>query len=242
MFNNHCHKSSPMKKFILGFIVLTAGALLLAFNLELLPIVWKPIVFSWPMLLIAIGLINLAERDNNTFGVILLIVGGFFLLPKIIVFDFNFAKLFWPVMLILIGLLIMTKRSFHAPKRIHLSNNPGETSTDGLLDETTVFGGTKKILTDVFKGGRVTNIFGGTELDLTRTEIIDGETILEVTSVFGGVEMIVPSDWEVKIKVTSIMGGFADKRYTLPSNPDNKKVLIIHGVVIFGGGEIKSYK
>jgi hypothetical protein len=52
---------------------------------------------------------------------------------------------------------------------------------------------------------------------------------------------VVPSDWKVQLKMTSILGGFNDKRTFIKESPDPSRILIIKGTAIFGGGEIKSY-
>jgi len=56
--------------------------------------------------------------------------------------------------------------------------------------------------------------------------------------VFGGASLIIPPDWNVKSDVLNLFGGFSDKRRT--SQVNNNKTLTIKGVVIFGGGELKS--
>ena len=57
---------------------------------------------------------------------------------------------------------------------------------------------------------------------------------------FGGGNLKVPPDWNVKVSVTSILGGFSDKRNTDPNKiADPRKELIINGVVILGGGEVR---
>jgi hypothetical protein len=40
--------------------------------------------------------------------------------------------------------------------------------------------------------------------------------------------------------VTSILGGFSDKRFTPVTSADSSRTLVIQGFVMFGGGEIKS--
>jgi len=49
--HHHFCKNRRMRKIMFGLLLLIAGSLLLAFNFELLPIEYKSIVFSWPMLL-----------------------------------------------------------------------------------------------------------------------------------------------------------------------------------------------
>ena len=84
-------------------------------------------------------------------------------------------------------------------------------------------------------------MFGGSEIDLTQAKLAEGVYTLEVNAIFGGVTVIVPSDWKIELKMTSILGGFTDKRAYIKENPDPSKVLVIRGSAIFGGGEIKSY-
>ena len=70
---------------------------------------------------------------------------------------------------------------------------------------------------------------------------IKGTAILEITTVFGGTKLIVPSNWEVKSEAVTIFGGLEDKRnmQTIINNSD--KILVLKGTVLFGGIEIKSF-
>jgi predicted membrane protein len=114
-------------------------------------------------------------------------------------------------------------------------------SQEDFVDSTSIFGGAKKnIISKNFKGGDLVNIFGGTELDLTRADFT-GTAVVELTTIFGGTKFIVPSNWSVKSEAVTIFGGMEDKRnsQTLTDNPE--KVLILKGTVIFGGIEIKSF-
>jgi hypothetical protein len=58
---------------------------------------------------------------------------------------------------------------------------------------------------------------------------------------FGGSTIVVPADWDIKIDVVAVFGGFSDKRYKSKEIPGtSNKRLYIKGLVVFGGGEIKS--
>lgn len=228
-----------MKKFVFGIIVIAAGAFLLLFNMDLLSDSYRHIIFSWQMLLIAIGLVNIFSWKDRFVGGILIAVGGFFLLPDIIDFQFNFIKLFWPVLLIFIGIMIL---STGFQNKIWKRRTGSSKHEDGFLEETCIFGGSQQIIDKhVFKGGKLTYIFGGSEIDLSQVELQEGNNQLEITCIFGGVSIIVPNNWIVKNKVTSILGGFGDKRRITQIEKDPNKVLTITGAAIFGGGEIKSY-
>jgi len=103
-------------------------------------------------------------------------------------------------------------------------------------------GGKRKITSDNFLGGKVTSIFGGSEIDLTSAKIQNNECMIDVFTMFGGSEIIVPRGWDVQVDVTSIFGGFDDKRGPIDNSGDEpNKVLRIKGFTIFGGGEVKSY-
>jgi hypothetical protein len=53
--------------------------------------------------------------------------------------------------------------------------------------------------------------------------------------------VIVPADWKIEMKMSSVLGGFADKRTYVKEITDPSRVLIIKGNSVFGGGELKSY-
>lgn len=238
--NNH-----RMKKFTFGFVVVLAGLLLLAFNFEIFPMAWKHIIFSWQMLLIALGIISLISHEGRGPGIILILIGGFFLVPELYDFHISFVKVFWPVLLIVIGVMILFGRGYRRTNRWHRhwENHPGESDLDeGYIRQDNIFSGTKhKIIHQEFKGGKISNIFGGAEIDLTQATLAEGRNELIIECIFGGVTLIVPSDWKVVVQMSSILGGFQDKRSVIKEQPDSTRVLVIKGSAIFGGGEIKSY-
>ena len=59
-----------------------------------------------------------------------------------------------------------------------------------------IFSSSKNIvITPLFKGTEINTIFGGAVLDLRKTDIEEGETIIEI---------YVPSNWEISINTTNI--------------------------------------
>lgn len=240
-----CSKQKRMKKIIIGLLILTAGILLLGFNIGYLNTDYRHIIFSWQSLLIALGLINFFDRKSFWAGLILISIGTFFLIPHVFIFQFNFIHLFWPVLLIIIGVVIILKRTiFHSfsykHRRFHENSN--SKIEDGIIIESNVFSGSHRVIHPCeFKGGKINNVFGGSKIDLTKTTLAPGENILEISCVFGGVEIIVPLEWKVQTQVSSIMGAFSDKRYSRNAPIDNSRCLIIKGSAVFGGGEVKSY-
>lgn len=237
-----CGKPNRMRKFIFGTVVILAGLALLGFNVGYIPIEYKSIIFSWQMLLIAIGVINIFGRESVIPGAILISIGTFFLVPMLHDFNFNFVGIFWPILLIVLGVLIIFKRSLHH-KPWHKCHNKQTNFVieDGFIQEENVFSGNKRMIQPgVFRGGKISNVFGGTEIDLTQTTLPEGKSYLTIDCVFGGVSIIAPIEWDIQIAVKAVMGGFVDKRrFVKPL--DNSRQLIIQGSAVFGGGELKSY-
>lgn len=223
------------KRAILGVILVLIGAFLVIDNLNFLPYTIRNIFFSWEMILIVLGVILLTSRENKTTGIVLIIIGGFFLIPDVLHIPFEFRRIFWPMIFILVGLAILFRRGGHR-------NNYSAGDQD-YIDELSIFGGSERMITSKnFKGGKVTYIFGGSTINLSQAELSKGENLLDVFTIFGGGKFIVPRDWDIKVDVTSVFGGFSDKRLTDPNIVyDPGKQLIIKGIVIFGGGEVHNY-
>ncbi|MCX6245415.1 MAG: LiaF-related protein [Bacteroidetes bacterium] len=239
-------KRQRVKKFTIGFVVILAGLLLLAFNFDFLPQTLRHILFSWQVLLIVIGVISLVGNGKSLPGMILIFIGAFFLIPRIFALNIAFTHLFWPLILIGIGLLILSRSGHYRrnwQRHFHKGNwNEAYTipTEEGYINETNLFSGSKhKVINQVFRGGKVSNIFGGTEIDLTHATLPEGQTELNIECIFGGVTLIVPDDWKVVLNISAIMGGFSDKRLKVGQYSDTGKVLVIRGSAIFGGGEIK---
>jgi predicted membrane protein len=114
-------------------------------------------------------------------------------------------------------------------------------SPDDYLNATAIFGGVNKtILSKNFQGGDITNIFGGTELDFTQANI-NGRVVIDITQVFGGTKIIVPANWHVVPDLAAVFAGVDDKRIKSPLLNNTDKVLVLKGVSLFAGIDIRSY-
>ncbi|HOW40501.1 MAG TPA: DUF5668 domain-containing protein [Bacteroidales bacterium] len=235
----HGHPHLQSNRAIIGVVLVLVGAFLIMRNSGIFPGFIDHIIFSWPMLLVTIGLvITIGSAGNKTGGIIVMAVGAFFLLPHIFreTFDFN---MFWPSIFIIIGLIFIFTKRKGGWKGVSTSSQVG----DDFIDIINIFsGGERQIITDNFRGGKITSIFGGSEIDLTQARLAPGISEIEVACVFGGTTIIVPNDWNVKVEVVPVLGGFGDERKVTLGKPlDTSKQLIIKGAVVFGGGELKSY-
>ena len=223
---------------LVGVIIVIIGGFLLAKNLDVDLPSW---LFSWPMIIIAIGLVVGAKHNfRNPKWLIPVGIGAFFLVTDILDVQFEVKRFFWPVLIIVIGIILIFKRRprFGAP------DMPGSSfdSTEDVLDSVTIFGGVKKnIISKTFRGGEAVTVFGGTELNFSQADI-ENPVVLELVQVFGGTKLIVPPHWKVQTdELVTIFGGLNDKR-PLPSQPtEPTRVIIIRGTCVFAGIDIKSY-
>ncbi|MBK0378369.1 LiaF transmembrane domain-containing protein [Mucilaginibacter segetis] len=267
MSNNIDHQSKlPKGKIMAGVILLIVGGILLIqqFNFFFFPS-W---LFSWPMWLIVWGLYVGAKHNfRKPIWFILIILGVGFLLDREIP-GFDISGIMWPILIIAFGLWIILRRNYGdkylgdtdqaKPNATFaevdytvkpnddvppINPNPGVPpySPDDHLDATAIFGGVNKsIFSKNFRGGDITNIFGGTELDFTQADI-NGRVVIDITQVFGGTKIIVPANWHVVSDLAAVFAGVDDKRIKNPQVIKSDKILMIKGVSIFAGIEIRSY-
>lgn len=229
-----------LKRIAIGVIIMLFGIVLLLRNMDMLDPFWSSVIFSWPMILIAIGTINVFGK-KPWFGVVLLAVGLFFISPKFLAYDFNVIRLFWPVVILVIGTFLVIAGLKKNHREDHFMRD-SSTTDENFIDEVAVFGGIeRKVYAQNLKGGKITSIFGGSSIDLTQAKLIEGKSIIDATTIFGGTELRIPADWNVKVEVVTIFGGFEDKHIVKQENIDASRTLVIKGVAIFGGGEIKRY-
>ena len=88
-----------------------------------------------------------------------------------------------------------------------------------------------------FRGGDLTAVFGGCQIDL-RQAAIESEAVIDVFAMWGGIEIKVPENWSVSGRVTPILGGYEDKTRRVPDGTNQR--LLVRGLVIMGGVEIKN--
>jgi hypothetical protein len=92
----------------------------------------------------------------------------------------------------------------------------------------------------VFRGGSAKAILGGMELDLRQATLAPEGARLEVEAILGGVEILVPESWRVRIAPPrTTLGGidYPDDLDTLPPSDEPELELALHAVL--GGIEVK---
>jgi len=229
------------RRSIIAILLIVAGGLLMLQTFDVIDFSLSHYIFNWKTLLIAIGLVILGSNQNRTSGYVLIGLGLIFWLPSITGFDIRLSQIFWPTLLIGIGLVIISRRGRHNKYNVRSMNADGTYNSDYVDDISILGGGMKRFSSQNFKGGNITAIFGGSEIDLTSAEISPEGSVLDVFTMFGGTKLIVPGNWQVKSDVVSLFGGFNDKRHIKPELAIDEKLVLIKGFVMFGGVEVKSY-
>jgi predicted membrane protein len=251
-FWKEAEKRHTRGKILGGFLIVLVGCLFLGRELGMEIPQW---IFSWKTLLIALGLmIGVKSNFRSAKWIILVVIGLVFLIsdnyPELAIRHF-----LWPCILILFGLVVIFKpkgkyKNHHFRNRMHRKYNRencdysgySETVNDDKIDSTTFMGGVKKnILSKNFKGGDITNVLGGSEINLSQADF-EGTIVLEITNVLGGTKLIIPANWEIQSELVSVMGSIEDKRVVQPGVPAEKnKILVLKGTVFMGGIDMRSY-
>ena len=222
-----------------GLILVILG---LAFLLTNLGILSSDFVGTyWPVLLVAFGLVmavtarHLGKMIWSGFAVLF----GLGLLARNLGYiHAPFWYMFWPLILIFVGVSMLTQTLCH--RRYGpggMGRPPTSTGGPNVLNEVNVFGGVqRRIDSQEFEGGQVVSVFGGADIDLRAAGTKKDEIFIELNSVFGGVDLRVPDSWDVTVQGAGIFGGYEDK--TMPRRtPESGKRphLIITGSAVFGG-------
>ena len=221
---------------IWGLLFILIG---LSIGLNTLDIVSFNILFDgwWTLIIIIPCLIGLINNEDKTGDIIGLLIGVALLLNAqgIISFDIIW-KLAAPLILVIIGLSIILKgnkdsKTDVAIKKIN-SNDNEKTSVCSTFSSQNI-----KLNKEKINNLELNAIFGGIEYDL-RNGVIKEDIVINVTAIFGGIDIIVPDDVNVKIKSTSIFGGASNKKQ-LMDDKEKKHTIYINASCVFGGVDIK---
>jgi hypothetical protein len=107
------------------------------------------------------------------------------------------------------------------------------------IETTSIMSGSQKVINGKIRGGDLVAIMGGNDINLLNAQI-DGVVTFDITQIMGGTTLIVPPHWQVINQITMFMGGIEDKRPPV-SQINESKTLILKGLTIMGGVEIRSF-
>ncbi len=199
-------------RFLVGIIVLLIGISALLNVLGITDFNIRTIIFTyWPVFLIIWGVSNLSDyfgghsEEGETrvirslgqliAGLIFIVIGFLILGRNLNLIDVDMAlfwRLFWPIIIIIFGISLIR----------------GVAPAKGAKSHLAFMGGIdigKKPFT--LQSGTYFAFMGGIDMDLRSAEIPEGETVLDLTAVMGGIDIVVPSDLPVICEGTAILGG-----------------------------------
>jgi predicted membrane protein len=233
--------------FGIAIIAVGLGLLLDYYDVIEAESVWQ----FWPVLLMLAGMVKLSRGigpGDRFFGAVLLIVGTLILLTNLLP-DFDVPwRLLWPLAIIVVGLMILTP----ALRRRKRTQSIG----GSWINQSAIFGGgDMRVDSQAFRGGDLSATFGGMDIDLRNARLAGDGAEIELFVAFGGVDLRVPADWEVVIRVTPIFGAVDDERKPTAASPTPAggptpamgaasrtaagRRLTLRGMVLFGGVDIK---
>lgn len=114
-------------------------------------------------------------------------------------------------------------------------------NSEDHLNSTALFSGIKKtILSKDFKGGKISNLFGSTELDFTNADL-NGIAILDISQAFGSTTITVPGDWRIESDLSQLFAVVDDNRNYVYQTNKSDKVLYLKGLSACASVEIQNY-
>jgi predicted membrane protein len=217
----------PSSQLVIGILVIFLGVI---FTLGNLGIVYFNIIGLWPIALIILGLYmatTAAELPGRIIALFVAAIGTLLLLKNLGLVYFRFWD-FWPLILVFVGFNIVW---------MALQGRFQSEDSSSTISGVAILGGFNKSCSSPdFRGGELTALMGGGEVDLRHASIEADQAVLNTHAFMGGLEIYVPSDWTVTCKVFPFMGGVEDKTVKPQSGP--KKELVVRGLAIMGGIEI----
>lgn len=245
---------------IVGLLIIFVGVVFTLDELGIAPAV--NYLRFWPTALIAIGVLKMLQaRDGGGAfaGLLFALVGVWLQAEELNIIHIRLWQI-WPLALVLFGGYLvwqglvgrvphretpaaaptLPERGERAPQLTEWSGeSPARvTDTNSTLSAMAILGGVSRGNNSrAFRGADLLAIMGGCQLDL-RQAAIHGEAVIDVFTMWGGIEIRVPEDWTVESRVVPLMGGVEDK--TRPPQGATAHRLILRGFAIMGGVEIKN--
>ena len=189
----------------------------------------------WTLFIIVPCTVGLFTSHDKLISVIGILIGVALLMACQGVIDFEIMrKLTVPVIVILIGLALIFKRR---DNKAALLLEEAKKNGVPLKQCCATFSGQDVDYTDeVFDGAEFNAIFGGIKCDL-RNAVIKNGAVINACCIFGGIDILLPDNVNIKVSSSSIFGGISDKNHK--NRAENAVTLYINGTCMFGGMDIK---
>ncbi len=226
---------NKLTKILWGVVLVVVGVIfaLNSFNITNINVFFDG---WWTLFIIVPCLISLFSQYDKTASIVGLCIGVFLLLCCQNIIDFDILwKLAIPVIIVIIGVKLIFGGVFG--RKSDKVMNTAKSDGAYIRNVTATFSG-QNINCDgeFFQGAELNAIFGGVKCDL-RNAIIDKDCAINATAIFGGVDIFLPDNVNVKVNSNSIFGGVSNKKGN--NTKENSPTVYINGTCLFGGVDIK---
>lgn len=236
---------SSLPHLAMGIFLTLLGVLLTLDALELVDLSWA--LRLWPIGFVIFGgtiLVRRSDRHGRFWGGFWIVIGTWMLLNSLGLARIGFWELVWPALLVMIGIrLIVRARHGDSAWPIRRGSAPATGTAEHQPNLIAVMSESKGSVTQTLAGASLTSVMGGCQLDLRQATITPGTVpVIDVFSLMGGQEIVVPSGWTVVFDLMSIMAGTEDKRLPVIGGPADGPApqIIVRGITIFSGLSVKN--
>lgn len=223
-----------IKNILWGIVLVIIGVII---GLNTMGITDIDIFFDgwWTLFIIVPCFIGLFTNKDKTGNIIGLLVGVILLLGMQNIIDFSLIwKLLLPSVIVIIGLSLIFKNTFNSKINNEIKKLNSKNTKDNEYCAT--FSGQRiDFPNEEFKGATLNSVFGSITCDLREAKIKE-DVVINASSVFGGIDIIVPDDVNIKVKSNSIFGGVDNKK---KNSEDKKHTIYVNASCLFGGVDIK---
>lgn len=231
------HRGGAQTGILFGVVLIIVGCFLLAQKMGFIS--FNILTHFWPLMPAIIGLRLLTSNGGSmarAWGLVFLGASVLMELQKFGIIRVRFWDL-WPLWIIALGFFLLF-RAIWPPDPVKAQTS----LSSSRISEFAIFGGGEiTVSSQSFQGGNLTAVFGGQEVDCRTARINgDGVAVIYADAVFGGVSLKVPPTWFVTIESSAVFGGVESKALTPADSDTPKQHLIIKGLALFGGVEVKN--
>ncbi len=220
-------------RLIIGALVIALGFVFLLDELDVMDA--SQVLRWWPALALAWGLMMLTGiccRRQVTGGILVSFFAGWMLLQRAGIVHHSPWSL-WPLALVVLGGSMVIASLRGRATTAALEEGAGTLRAFALWS-----GAGRKVVSEDFRGGEITAIMGGHDIDLRPAKIAGGPAVIDVFIWWGGVDLRVPPGWKVTNEALALLGGVDDK--TRAPEGEATGHLVIKGFIVMGGMEVKN--
>ena len=230
-----------------GLLLIALGGFLLLRELGLIDPTLRVLDF-WPLVLVVMGLSfalggrgpggALGRRGPGgvLVGLAVALLGAGLLAARLGYAVPGVAHL-WPLAIIAAGIGVI----WSGWTRRRASRFANETvSADELRRTVTMCDLSLAVDSQQFRGGTLSATMGEVRVDLRRAALSGEEVVLDLSLTMGGIQLHVPSNWQVVNDLSLIMGVVEDKTDPRPDGDGVQRRLVLRGSITMGAVTIKN--